>query len=698
MTTVVSAQAAFAVEPPADSNAVTAPAGALIRRLERSPLGRAERQWVLAALHSEESLAACARGEPPELDAPRVEPPVAARPQPSYLSRVEVRGFRGIGPTAVLDFPPAPGLTVVVGRNGSGKSSFAEAVEAALTGRNLRWEAMPTAWRDGWRNLHYDERTEITVDLHLSGGTRPTRITRAWRGDSVRSARGQVLHPDGRSDSLTALGWGEDLVRYRPFLSYDELGRAVTGRATELYDTLTALLGLTELAQAERTLAKTCERLAKEESRPRRDLPYLMERLRASADPRARRAAELLSAESIDLERLAAIAADAGPADPGRQVVLRRLRRLSVPERSLMNDVVNELRGAAMELAMQADTKGERARGVINLLRQALEHHERHPGESRCPACSSEGALDARWAERTRAEIARMEPVAGSAAAAHERAERARDQARFLLAPPPSWLPQDSELGRVWAEWSAGADMADLTELADHIENMGRRLRTAATTARKQATERLSDPTDGWAELAEQLSAWLDDARSAVRARAQLGHAGRALEWFAEAARELRQERLRPVASRAEQVWQRLRQERHIDLEALRLVGRGAQRRVAVDVSVDGGPAAQNSPGLLSQGEFQALALSICLPRTLLPDNPFGFLILDDPVQAMDTETVEGLAAVLSEVGRHRQLVVFTHDTRLPDALRRARLPAAIRGISRDAHSNVWVEGEPSWH
>jgi ABC-type lipoprotein export system ATPase subunit len=145
------------------------------------------------------------------------------------------------------------------------------------------------------------------------------------------------------------------------------------------------------------------------------------------------------------------------------------------------------------------------------------------------------------------------------------------------------------------------------------------------------------------------------------------------------------------LAAHAEKVWAQLRQERHIDLTALRLVGRGAQRRVAVDVSVEGIDGPDSAPGLLSQGEFQALALSICLPRTLVPGNPFGFLLLDDPVQAMDTETVEGLATVLAEVGRHRQLVVFTHDTRLPDALRRLNLPADIRTIHRDALSNVWV-------
>ncbi|MFC6429563.1 AAA family ATPase [Nocardiopsis tropica] len=677
--------------PPAGDDPTTT---SLLDALAASGLPREVRSWVTAALWGEDALAALLEGEhipDPAAGGPSAAPAPPGRVRRSYLTGIRVQGFRGIGRPSELTFPPGPGLTVIVGRNGSGKSSFAEAAEAALTGRNPRWDAMPTGWRDGWRNLHYDERTEATVDIHVAGDEGPTRITRRWTGESVRSARGEVVRPNGEVAPLRTLDWGESLVRYRPFLSYDELGRTVTGRSAELYDTLTALLGLTGLAEAERRLAKVCDSLAKRRDRPSRELGRLVDALRGSGDPRAAQAVHLLGAQHLDIEALRRIAEDDGPSDPALHVVLRRLRRLSVPERTVIADVVNELRGASMELAMAAGSKGDHAHGVVQLLEQALEHHKRHPSDTTCPTCSAPGALGADWARRANAQLRTLRTQAAPASAAYERAAAARDQARFLLSPVPGWLPPESELGQVWALWESGSDITDLAELAEHIEAVGRRLRSAAISARRDATERLEDPSGGWGDLAERLAAWLDEAQDALRARDVLYSAEAALNWLADQARGLRAERLGPVASQAEQVWFRLRQERHIDLQGMRLIGRGARRRVEVDVTVDGVDDQTSAPGLLSQGEFQALALSICLPRTLVEGNPFGFLLLDDPVQAMDTETVEGLSSVLAEVGRHRQLIVFTHDTRLSDALRRLGLPATIRTLNRDAMSNVWV-------
>lgn len=72
------------------------------------------------------------------MPAPPTEPPGI------YVSSISVEGFRGIGPSATLPLQPGPGLTLVVGRNGSGKSSFAEGLELLLTGHNLHWEGKRT--------------------------------------------------------------------------------------------------------------------------------------------------------------------------------------------------------------------------------------------------------------------------------------------------------------------------------------------------------------------------------------------------------------------------------------------------------------------------------------------------------------------------------------------------------------------------
>jgi hypothetical protein len=59
----------------------------------------------------------------------------------------------------------------------------------------------------------------------------------------------------------------------------------------------------------------------------------------------------------------------------------------------------------------------------------------------------------------------------------------------------------------------------------------------------------------------------------------------------------------------------------------------------------------------MSQGEVNALALSVFLPRARLPASPFRFLVIDDPVQAMDPAKVDGLARVLEKAAADRQVI-----------------------------------------
>jgi hypothetical protein len=110
---------------------------------------------------------------------------------------------------------------------------------------------------------------------------------------------------------------------------------------------------------------------------------------------------------------------------------------------------------------------------------------------------------------------------------------------------------------------------------------------------------------------------------------------------------------------------------------------------VSLSVTVDGTPA--EALGVMSQGELHGLALSLFLPRATLPESPFRFIAIDDPVQSMDPARVEGLARVLADAAATRQVIVFTHDDRLPESVRRLGIQASVIEVTRRANSVVEV-------
>ena len=124
-----------------------------------------------------------------------------AQTAPTFLTTISVAGFRGIGRQARLDLYPAPGLMVVSGRNGSGKSSFAEALELALTGTSYRWHKKEVLWTESWRNLHHSDPCAIRVGF-TAEGIRSVHCRRGLGGRG-RADRADVLDADAalRSES-----------------------------------------------------------------------------------------------------------------------------------------------------------------------------------------------------------------------------------------------------------------------------------------------------------------------------------------------------------------------------------------------------------------------------------------------------------------------------------------------------------------
>nr|MDT0665370.1 AAA family ATPase [Micromonospora sp. DSM 115978] len=172
-----------------------------------------------------------------------VETPAASALGQIYLGSITVTGYRGIGGPARLSLSAKPGVTLVVGRNGSGKSSLAEGAETAFLGTNTRWERQDDARRGAWRNRHdLTRRPRIDVALAVGGGG--ATLTRTWPGDDFTSSEGTFQrhgHPAVPADQA---GWGRAAAEYRPFLSYADLGRLIDDKPVRQYDVVDKILGL----------------------------------------------------------------------------------------------------------------------------------------------------------------------------------------------------------------------------------------------------------------------------------------------------------------------------------------------------------------------------------------------------------------------------------------------------------------------
>ncbi len=611
---------------------------------------------VLAALEGDETLdRALADDAATHPDAPPADAaPVRATAAHAYIDSIAVQGFRGIGARSELQVSPGPGLTLVVGRNGSGKSSFAEALELLLTGKNSRWANRSAVWREGWRNLHWAGPTEVEATFAIEGESQSLIARRAWAQDTAEMEAGVTTVRGARhGDGLAVPGWPEAISIHRPFLPYNELGSIPDSKPSELYDMMSAALGLDALVDARerlrtRRLAQQKQCAAAESVRKQ-----WFPRVEALDDERARTCAAAIgkpSAGTWELDDVELVLEGAIEPPEGEIVLLRKLETLQAPRPEEVTAAVTELQSAIEAEQATASTDSGRAQQLADLLERSLAVHAAH-GDRPCPVCGG-GALDDTWRARTEQEVSRLRKEATTAKRAQQALEKARLGARRLLVAPPEMLTRADRVhvnaAPVRAAWKRWTDLqTDATDdtLMAHLEGAHRDLAAAAAALRARAATELERREDAWRPLARLLRDWLPDARRAVRGNKAVARLRSAEEWIQTETERLRAERFLPIAERAAEVWELLRQNSSVALEGLTLAGTATKRHVVLDVTVDGTDG--QALGVMSQGEIHALALSLFLPRVLLPESPFGFVVIDDPVQAMDPGKVDGLAHVL---------------------------------------------------
>jgi AAA domain len=358
---------------------------------------------LLAALESDAALADVLDADHPVAQLKDSDPEGAS--SRAFLSSITVEGFRGVGDATRLEFAPAPGLVVVAGRNGSGKSSFADALEVALTRDSYRWRNRPPLWRGAWRNLHHPAAASVRVDL-AEEGEGVTTVGVDWAAEAgLGEMTAWTQRPGAKREAgLEGLGWQTAIERFRPFLSYQEL-EAVCAQPSTLYEALDGILGLERLDDADGRLQKQGKRLGEHKERAAALARELKSAAAGLTDERAIVVAAELKRHKPHRIRLARLAAGDRTDDQSSELsTLRALADLTVLDDQALAVATDAYTTAVESLAEPNRGGGDAARRRADLLVAALSLHDEH-GDGPCPVCGR-GSLDAEWASRVRAELA----------------------------------------------------------------------------------------------------------------------------------------------------------------------------------------------------------------------------------------------------------------------------------------------------
>ncbi|MGC9671428.1 hypothetical protein ACNTMW_33395 [Planosporangium sp. 12N6] len=584
-----------------------------------------------------------------------------------YLASVEVQGHVGVGETPLsLGFPVTNGITVISARNGTGKTSAADAMRHLLSnGRQRSYELAE-------RNIHCENRS---IKVVVSNGVREIEVSCGNDG-TVEWREGNG--PAGPVPTW----WMAAFERYLPVLLYPEISPVIERPGT-LHEFLKDALSLGVLQELLKDL----------------DIIRKIGRDSEKAVTMAYQVAVDGVKKSGVTELLVNLGDIGATPDPDKCCEVRALAAnlpSSVPPRIDLVDgwgVNDALSGQAS--AAIGNLQAARARTIqgVATVQVALDKLLAEEGEylsdlrrrDVCPVCQTSGAA---WATVAAGQAAMLRQILAEVRAAERTASQQIKQMRSCLPPPLPARTREAvvdflgtEASALWIErWerlvSAGEDLSVETATATGVEAL---LADANDLVKWYEATKSSILSSRDVSIAERagvralIDGWLDaldGARGAlVRAKTADRLAKKVDGWI----KTTRTDVFEPIGDQVTEIWAALNSDADLELNGISLAGGVRQAgKVNIDLSASGTsvPAKTNKPAVLSTGQRNVLSLATYLPRATQPHSPFRFLVLDDPIHAFDDWRVRYLAKYLVALADRYQIIIFTHDDRLWRELR----------------------------
>lgn len=612
------------------------------------------------------------------------------------IERVYIENYRGIGNDVPVDinFAPSPGITVVHGLNGAGKSSISDAIEIGLTGKIPNPSSGTAGKAALWEPVHLAQGSEnARIELTLVSDSSRLRITCLLdsNGD-VHEHRAKLTESGETKQIEFTRSWHDALASHQPVFAYASLERRVqlSKDLARFFEGLLALGGsFTALEEAiEERAAKSNAALDRWKS-SRDEAMKLLE----SIDDEYHKVEKVNRLEPVNMpipgEGLEKWIRDENLQQEGTLVP-------TLPGNSRAK-IYNVALGVGQVISrFESDRKDSQQvlYGALELLHsEAIAHSI---DSSRCPVCDAQNSewltILSRTVEQNQSmlklrydlekELDTFDEVIvslldevisiGGATKSEELVLKHSATARELSdkyrqARKNSLPTEHSVLGAAtdFSAWLRTKDAQLLIDDAIERADSSRQWKVA----RKDA---VSEFVKVWREhgvLAGESLGWAD-ARKRIE----------------DLRKSLRQRRSATLESRAGVRIERLLSDAGLKLTSISVLA----SKASMELTDGNGNTVEL--GMLSAGQRNAVLLAPLLAS--IDGGPFEFIVLDDPVHAFDELRIDRLADALAQIAATRRVIVLTHDERLKEYLLAKVLECDTRLVQRDATSGeVIVSG-----